>query len=87
VSRVPLRQREAFRPRPQAGIGDIDHQEAGGMTELERRLDPEDEAGYGAAIDGDRDDAPDQEQPQNREPSSEEEVEQDNYANTDEGRS
>jgi hypothetical protein len=53
------------------------------MTELEERASPDAEAGYGAAIDGDRDDAPDQDQPQIREPASEEEVAQDNYANTD----
>lgn len=45
------------------------------------------EAGYGAARDGDRSDAPDQAQPEDRkrrEPPTDEEIEQDNYANTDE---
>ena len=42
----------------------------------------EDETGYGAAIDGDMEDAPDQEQP-TREPPSVEEADQHNYANTD----
>jgi hypothetical protein len=54
---------------------------AGGMSALEER--PEDETGYGAAVTGDTDDAPEQDQPQTREPASDEEVEQDNYANTD----
>jgi hypothetical protein len=48
------------------------------------------EAGYGAAEDGDRRDAPDQEQPdqpERREPPTDEEVQSDNYANTDEGSS
>jgi hypothetical protein len=53
------------------------------MTELEERASPEPEAGYGAASDGDREYAPDQDQPQIREPASEEEAGQDNYANTD----
>jgi hypothetical protein len=53
------------------------------MTELEERASPEAESGYGAAIDGDREDTPDQDQPQIREPASEEEAAQDNYANTD----
>ncbi len=44
---------------------------------------PEDETGYGAAVTGDRDDAPEQDQPRTREPASEEEAEQGNYANTD----
>ena len=51
------------------------------MSAVEER--PEDEAGYGAAVTGDADDAPEQEQPQTREPASDEEAEQDNYANTD----
>ena len=53
------------------------------MTELEERASPEEETGYGAAIDGDLEDAPDQDQPEIREPVSEEEAAQDNYANTD----
>jgi hypothetical protein len=53
------------------------------MTELEQRAVTDEETGYGAAIDGDRDEAPDQDQPQIREPASDEEVAQDNYANTD----
>ena len=53
------------------------------MTELEERASPEAEAGYGAAIDGDLEDTPDQDQPQIRESVSEDEVAQDNYANTD----
>jgi len=51
------------------------------MSAEEARL--EDETGYGAAVTGDMEDAPDQDQPRTREPASEEEVEQDNYANTD----
>lgn len=56
------------------------------MTELEERpeVDEKDEeTGYGAAIEGDMDEAPDQAQPHLREPASEEEEGQDNYANTD----
>ena len=53
------------------------------MSELEERDVPDEEIGYGAAIEGDVDDAPDQDQPQTREPPSEVEAEQDNYANTD----
>jgi hypothetical protein len=56
------------------------------MSELEERERPEDEIGYGAAIEGDLGDAPDQDQPQTREPPSEEEADQDNYANTDDQR-
>jgi hypothetical protein len=41
------------------------------------------ETGYGAAEQGDLDDAPDQAQPERRQPPSDEELEQDNYANTD----
>ena len=44
---------------------------------------PEDETGYGAAVTDDTHEAPDQDQPQTREPASDEEAEQDNYANTD----
>ena len=51
------------------------------MSALEER--PEDETGYRATVMGDMDDAPEQDQPQTREPGSEEEIEQDNYANTD----
>ena len=51
------------------------------MSAVEER--PEDETGYGAAVTGDADDAPEQDQPQTREPASDEEAEQDNYANTD----
>lgn len=43
-----------------------------------------DESGYGAAEDGDVEDAPDQVQPERRQPPTEEEAEQDNYANKDE---
>jgi hypothetical protein len=50
------------------------------MSALEER--PEDETGYGAAVTGDHD-AAGQDEPQNREPASDEEAEQDNYANTD----
>ncbi len=46
-------------------------------------LDTED-VGYGASREGDLDDAPDQAQPDEREPASDNEAEQDNYANTDE---
>ena len=53
------------------------------MSAVEERPDAEDESGYGAAVEGDLDDVPDQEQPRTREPASEEEAEQDNYANTD----
>lgn len=52
------------------------------MSEPEEPEVPEDEIGYGAAIEGDLEDAPDQDQ-QTREPPSEEEADQDNYANTD----
>ena len=51
------------------------------MSELQDRTRSDEEAGYGAATDGDREDGPDQEQ-QTREPASEEEAEQNNYANT-----
>ena len=50
------------------------------MSALEER--PEDETGYGAAVTGDHD-AAGQDEPQTREPASDEEAEQDNYANTD----
>ena len=55
--------------------------EADDMSELQDRTRSDEEAGYGAATDGDREDEPDQEQ-QTREPASEEEAEQNNYANT-----
>ena len=51
------------------------------MSALDER--PEDETGYGAAVTDDANEAPDQDQPQMREPVSDEEAEQDNYANTD----
>jgi hypothetical protein len=51
------------------------------MTEPGKDARPKDEAGYGAASDGDREDAPDQDQPQTRKPASEEEAEPDAYAN------
>ena len=54
----------------------------GRMSAVEER--PEDETGYGAAVTRD-DEAPEQDQPQTREPASDEEAQQDNYANTDEG--
>jgi hypothetical protein len=53
------------------------------MPALEERPGAEDESGYGAAVEGDLERAPDQDQPGAREPVSEEEAEQDNYANTD----
>ena len=52
------------------------------MSEPEPRTDPE-ETGYGASVEGDLEDAPDQDQPETREPASDEEAAQDNYANTD----
>jgi hypothetical protein len=52
------------------------------MTTTEDRAPNPDDTGYGAAREGDRDDAPDQAQ-QHREPPSEHEAEQDDYANTD----
>ncbi len=52
------------------------------MSELEERTDQEAETGYGAAVDGAMEDAP-EDQPQTREPASDEEAAQDNYANTD----
>ena len=51
------------------------------MTEHQKGARPKDETGYGAASDGDMEDAPDQDQPQTREPASEEEAEPDAYAN------
>lgn len=44
---------------------------------------PEESIGDGAAVTGDTENAPEQDQPRTREPASEEEAEQDNYANTD----
>ena len=57
-----------------------------GVLLSEHELRPEDETGYGAASEGDMEDAPDQVQPQTREPASEEESEQDAYANTADAR-
>ena len=68
--------------RQQAGTHTIDHEEAGGMSEHEKGARPQDQTGYGAASEGDMEDAPDQVQPQTREPASEKESEQDAYANT-----
>ena len=51
------------------------------MSELEERQD-DDEAGYGTSV-GELGGAVDQDRPERREPASEEEAEQDNYANTD----
>ena len=51
------------------------------MAERQDRSRPEEVAGYGAATEGDLENAPEQEQ-QTREPASEEEAEQNNYANT-----
>ena len=51
------------------------------MSELEERQD-DDEAGYGTSV-GELGGAADQDRPERREPASEEEAEQDNYANTD----
>jgi hypothetical protein len=53
------------------------------MTKAENRATDPDETGYGAAREGDREEMPDQEQQHRREPPSDEEAEQDNYANTD----
>jgi thioredoxin-like negative regulator of GroEL len=52
------------------------------MAANDDQLDTDD-VGYGAAREGDLDDAPDQVQPEERTPASDEEAEQDNYANTD----
>jgi len=52
------------------------------MAENQDRSRPEDDVGYGAATEGDLENAPDQDQ-QTREPASEQEAEQSNYANTD----
>ena len=60
----------------------MNNEEADGMSELHDRARPEEEAGYGAATEGDMRNTPDQEQ-QTREPASEEEAEQNNYANTE----
>jgi hypothetical protein len=51
------------------------------MSALDER--PDDETGSGAAVTGDTGNAPEQDQPRIREPASDEEAEQDNYANTD----
>jgi hypothetical protein len=53
------------------------------MSALEERPDPGDEAGYGAAVEGETTDASDQEQPESGEPGSGEEADQDNYVNTE----
>jgi len=52
---------------------------AGGMSALEEKR--EDETGCGT-VTGETDDAPEHDEPRTREPVSEEEAEQDNYANT-----
>ena len=52
------------------------------MSELEERPN-DDEAGYGAQPVGDLGGAPDPDRPERRQPASDEEAEQDNYANTD----
>ena len=52
------------------------------MSELEERQDYDDEAGYGTTV-GELGGAADQDRPERREPASEDEAEQDNYANTD----
>ena len=62
-------------------FSNMNNGEADDMSELQDRTRSDEEAGYGAATDGDREDEPDQEQ-QTREPASEEEAEQNNYANT-----
>ena len=51
------------------------------MAERQDRSRPEEDAGYGAATEGDLENAPEQEQ-QTREPASEQDAEQNNYANT-----
>ena len=56
--------------------------EESAMTTNDDQLDTDD-VGYGASREGDLDDAPDQVQPEEREPASREEAKQDNYANTD----
>jgi hypothetical protein len=53
------------------------------MTSERQAPDP-DETGYGAARDGDRDDAPEQAQQRRREPPPDEEAAQDDYADRDE---
>jgi hypothetical protein len=53
------------------------------MTETPERMPDPDDAGYGAAREGDVEDAPDQAQ-QRREPPSDEEDAQDDYANAGE---
>jgi hypothetical protein len=65
------------------GYHTVDETEvAGGMPELEERRD-DDEAGYGATA-GEPSAAAGNDRPERREPASDEEAEQDNYANTDE---
>jgi thioredoxin 1 len=46
-----------------------------------------DDVGYGASREGEQGDAPEQARQEEREPASDEEAEQDNYANTDESKS
>ena len=53
------------------------------MSVREARPNEDDEGGYSVAVTGDLDGAADQDQPGRREPASDEEAEQDNYANTD----
>ena len=52
------------------------------MSDNQKGARPQDETGYGAASEGDMEDAPDQVQTQTREPASEKESEQDACANT-----
>lgn len=52
------------------------------MTTYEDRLE-ETGAGYGASDEGDMEDAPDQEQPELREPPTDEEAELDDYAESE----
>jgi hypothetical protein len=54
------------------------------VAAVDERYSSEEESGYGAAEDGDVEDAPDQEHAELRQPPSDEETEQDDYANTDE---
>jgi hypothetical protein len=54
------------------------------MEESEQLDEIVDESGYGAAEDGDVGDVPEQVQAERRQPPTDEETEQDNYANTDE---
>ena len=56
---------------------------ARGMSVREARRTTTTKAGYSVAVTGDLDGAADQDHPGRREPASDEEAEQDNYANTD----